>query len=226
MNEAVVNYAVWYNSGGIDWTVDLGVDAVDVSIGGPTDTTARYVYFYQIYANEQPTSPNINTVDSFATFSGNRYSSVGYLDGTVFTYALQQVQPGGTISGFPTAVAVGDTASVGFTTYMGAGTPNNPTSAVGGSFDFTTSGTGFSPLEPGGTESGTSSVFFQTSLFGPAVSPGSFGFSSNTVSSPQSANAPHATPEPGSLALCGLAFAAVGCGHFWRRRKKNATSQA
>ena len=82
---AVVNFAVYQNPSGHNWTTDLGLSPTSGGVflpDGPVDTTAPYVYLYQV----------VNTGTSPLELlqigvNPNEVTSSGYIGGQVFTDA-------------------------------------------------------------------------------------------------------------------------------------------
>ena len=92
--DAYITFAVWKNPapGVNDWTADLAALGAGNAHGfGAIDTTARYVFLYQVTRDatdelDAPTPPAPSTfVDGVHVGFYESFSSAGYLPGTVFS---------------------------------------------------------------------------------------------------------------------------------------------
>jgi hypothetical protein len=109
--DSTVNFAVYENLDGGDWVSELGLSNPTALLSTPgtvvpVDTTAPYVFFYQV-VNTDPLSPIEDTIIDFNVavevkepgqpvqpWSGpNPYSSGGYFNQTVFANATDAITP-------------------------------------------------------------------------------------------------------------------------------------
>ena len=217
----VVDFAVYQNPAGHNWAADLGLtSALSGTGGGSPDTSAGYVYFYEV-VNTAPNAGN----GSIAHFNvGNTdapFTSGGWLKGYVFNDANNKAV------GPPSNPFLGPAAS-------GDDPFNNQPSHSGvslGSPPFTNSGV--SPTDPtgvaslGGSGSANTATFLWTILFGNSLigqnsySPVLFFTSSNSpmygigsISDPSGLNPadggiPSQAPEPATLLMWSIG--ALGC---------------
>ncbi|HEX6960765.1 MAG TPA: hypothetical protein VF175_02780, partial [Lacipirellula sp.] len=216
-SDGIVNFAVYHNPGGGDWTDDFGLPAGTIqqlfepsgsgqSVGNGLDTTAEYVYFYQIVNTDPNTSDEseLKSLELFLPGTTSMITSAGYLDDYVFddggptgptgnarlgtftdTTAADDV-PGDATPSESGAVPSGS----GFVAHGSAVEPDNA-DEIGSStieFNFTAQ----VPIPPGGF----SSVFFLTSFGAPIYHPELLEDGDNTH-----ADIPIPNPEPSSVAM-------------------------
>jgi hypothetical protein len=133
-SDGTVSFSVYDASTDADWTTALGVAAAATGIGGPVDTAAKLVFFYQV-VNTNPGLPGeaddpLEDLE-IPQLPGALISSIGFLSDMVFDDPIGgAVGPG--LAGLN--VALGPDAGVG----------DNPIGPGTGG-DFTPSYAGFTP---------------------------------------------------------------------------------
>jgi hypothetical protein len=216
----VVNFAVYNNTSG-DWATALGVTPT-----AGADTSASYVYMYEVVNNGGATSRigsfNVNSYDQ-------PYTSSGYLSGTVFSDGAAVGPAGNQYLGanpgsMPADDPVNDNPSVSGVaapTFASSGGAINPLgSNTGGSINSDFASFGFFNLSFNQTlTSGLfSSVLFLTSNVAPTYSEGQV--LNTSTSSFSTGGIPTQAPEPATLAIWGLGT--LGVAFAVRRRKRRA----
>src|SRR5207248_406366 len=101
-SDGIVNFAVYQNNGTTqNWATDLSGGGNPTIVtpllpgGGIPDTTAAYVYFYQV-VNNNPVPPDSNLSAFYVSLGvSTPYTSAGYLSATVFSDASGAVGPAG-----------------------------------------------------------------------------------------------------------------------------------
>ncbi|MBI1901913.1 MAG: hypothetical protein HYS13_12485 [Planctomycetia bacterium] len=231
-SDGIVNFAVYDNTDGGDWTTEIpSLGAVStITSGGAIDTTAKFVFFYQVVN----TDPNTGGTDpDLATFkiasNGVAYSSAGFLSDKVFFDGTANVGPSGNlflgtegtphktddvVDGAPSESGV---AAPTFATLAAAVNPEQVIGGLGGVG-------GFATLQWGAFGEGVigtgafSSVVFLTSNNPPV----GYGRGNIRDGDPASdGDIPVHAPEPGSL-LVWAGVLGIGAVLVLRRRKTPA----
>jgi hypothetical protein len=219
-SDGIVNFTVYFNDTASDWRLVLGIGSVVEAPDG-LDSTARYVFFYQV-VNTNPITTEQPLVNFSVDSGGSPYSSVGYLDATVLVdFDGDDVGPSGNrylgtegsphkpddiVNGIPTESGVplySDFTSDLPDAFIANGNAVNPNSFQrdpnGDQFvaDFT--------FSPSLTADRFSSLLFLTSNQAPTYRQGNIS-SSNTNAN---GDVPAHVPEPASLAIWGIGLAVV-----------------
>jgi hypothetical protein len=218
----VIDFAVYQNPSGHNWAADLGLSSAvtgQLSGGGVVDTSANYVYFYEV-VNTAPSGSGMISIFNIGN-AGIPFTSGGWLRGYVFSDASNNaVGPVG--NAFLGPAASGDDPFTGQPSNSGVSLGNPP---------FTN--TDVSPTDPtgvaslGGASSMGTATFLWTILFGNALlgqnaySPVLF-YTSNSapvyaggsISDPSGLNPsdggiPGQAPEPATLLIWSMG--AIGC---------------
>lgn len=232
----VVDFAVYDNSGGGNWVTQLGLTSdlagvADANGGSTVDSTASYVFFYEV-VNTAPATGN-GSIGNFNVNSfSNPYSSGGWLNNYVFndtavtnTHPYIGTQPTGTppdnqqyyypsVSGQSLDSTTPFTNS-GVTTTAPAGIGSLGGTQGGGAATFQwLSFGGFHLLTAGHY----SPVLFLTSDTRPTYSGGSLSATSGL--NPSDGNIPTQAPESATLLMWGAGV--LGLTFMIRRRRKSA----
>lgn len=227
----VVDFAVYQNPTGHDWVADLGLSSAvtgQLSGGGVVDTSANYVYFYEV-VNTAPSGNGMISIFNVGN-AGVPFTSGGWLRGYVFADANNNAV-GPTGNPFLGPAASGDDPFTDQPSNSGVNLGNPP---------FTN--TGVSPTDPtgvaslGGASSMGTATFLWTILFGNALlgqnaySPVLFYtsnsapvFVSGSISdssglNPSDGGIPGQAPEPATLLMWSIG--AIGCLMTARHRSR------
>ncbi len=224
-----VNFAVYDNSGGLDWRSELGVTVSNLPSGQAVTGYERAVFFYQVVRDGLGDA----RLTEFAVASAGpvAWNGIGFLDGWVFRDSLNvAVGPSGNQTLGTEAAPFGSPGDVrtdgqlsappsSFVTQAGAaslldGAITSPTTAFfQWSFVNAIQANQFS------------SVLVLTSESDPnLLTWGTAGTVVGGATGPQT-TVPTTSPEPGSLVLLGLAMVVGGAGYGWKRRKQKAAEQ-
>lgn len=217
--DGIVNFAVYDNinndfgSFGLTGTNQFGSGGL---------TAGRYIYLYQV-VNTNPNNSNPDHMLSglFVEVVPSTIKSGGFVGDTVFQDAEGNVGPVGNVR-LGTESGVNDTPLTGFPPTgfgtLSAAVESNSITIQGNLFRFNFFDAN---RDPAIDVNGFSSVVFLTSDFAPTLGRG------RLVDGDIGAGSiPVPTPEPGTIALFGLALPLMGAGYVRRLRAAKAAAQA
>lgn len=216
--DGIINFAVYDNANN-DFG-SFGLTGTD-QFGSGGLTAGRYIYLYQIVnTNPNNSNPDHQLSGMFLEVASNVLKSGGFVNNTVFQDASGNVGPSANVR-LGTESAVNDTPltdfpPTGFGSLSAAVEPVDIT-VQGNLFRFNF----FEGRTPNLMPGGFSSLLYVTSDFRPT-----FGRGRLVDGDVSAGSIPVPTPEPGTIALFGLALPLMGAGYVRRLRAAKAAAQA